>query len=229
MTEVKINLGAGQAGLSSWINVDIGTKYVVYKFLPLFRILKSFRLISPEVVSWIEDSGKPPPNWKRWDITRRTPLDDNSVDYVYCSEVIEHFPKYQARLVMKETFRILKRGGIFRLTTPDIQLICSGYLSGVLGVDHFNDFFFMINQDKKPTLLERIGARIYSTNPHLYLYDYENIRNLLEDTGFIDVVKKPARHGRTPDLELLEQSTPIRDQWLNYSMYVECIKPLTLI
>lgn len=221
MTEVRVNFGSGQTGLPSWINVDIGTKYVAYKFLPLFRILSKFRLVSPEIVSWIEDSGKPPSNWKKWNIVEGTPLDDNSVDYVYCSEVIEHFPKYQARRIVKEAFRVLKRGGIFRLTTPDIHAICSGYLSGQLDTDFFNSFFFWTNQNERPKLLERFGARIYNTNPHVYLYDYESLKKLLEEEGFCKVSRFEALKGITPDLEFLEGTTGAHRK---FSMYVECMK-----
>ena len=221
MTEVKVNLGAGQAGLTSWINVDIGTKYTVYKFLPIFRIMRRFDLISPEIVSWIEDSGKPPPNWKKWDITRKTPLPDSSVDYVYCSEVIEHFPMYEAKKVIDETFRILKQGGIFRVTTPDVSLICKGYLSDVIDIDFFNSFFFWVNQKKKPSFLERIGDRIYSTNPHLFLYDFESLRETLRTAGFVDVVRYDMGKGKVPDLDLLEKHLAKQRE---FSMYVECTK-----
>ena len=221
ITEVKVNFGAGQAGLASWINVDIGTKYAVYKFLPIFRIVRRFDLISPEIVSWIEDSGRPPPNWKKWDITRKTPLLDGSVDYVYCSEVIEHFPRYEAKKVIDEAFRILKQGGIFRVTTPDVSLICKGYLSGSIDIEFFNSFFFWTNQRKKPSFLERIGERIYSSNPHLFLYDFESLREALRTAGFSDVVMCDMGKGRIPDLDLLEKHTAKERE---FSMYVECTK-----
>jgi predicted SAM-dependent methyltransferase len=221
MTDLKVNFGSGQTGLASWINIDIGTKYTVYRFLPLFKMMRRLRLVSPEIVSWIQDSGKPPPNWRRWNIVEGTPLDDLSVDYVYCSEVIEHFPKYQARRIVKEKYRILKHGGVFRLTTPDIRAICNSYLSGWIDVDFFNSFFFWVNQTERPKFLERFGARIYSTNPHLYLYDYESLKRLLEEEGFCGVSMLEALKGRTPDLRFLEANS---DPHRKLSMYVECVK-----
>ena len=45
------------------------------------------------------------------------PLDNESIDLVICSEVIEHIEKYDTMLL--EIRRILKKGGVLILTTPN--------------------------------------------------------------------------------------------------------------
>ena len=107
------------------------------------------------------------------------------------------------------------------MTTPDVSLICKGYLSDVIDIDFFNSFFFWVNQKKKPSFLERIGERIYSTNPHLFLYDFESLRDVLKIAGFVDVVRYDIGKGKVPDLDLLEKQT---DKHREFSMYVECTK-----
>jgi len=51
------------------------------------------------------------------DITKRLPLQDGSVDLVYCSEVMEHIPDPGA--LFGEAHRVLRRGGYFLMTTKN--------------------------------------------------------------------------------------------------------------
>lgn len=52
------------------------------------------------------------------DITGRLPFDDHSVDFLYCSEVIEHLA--DPDLLIAEFARVLKKpGGLLLLTTPN--------------------------------------------------------------------------------------------------------------
>lgn len=91
----------------------------------------------------------------------------------------------------------------------------------LLTLSFFNSFFFWANQKKKPSFLERVGERIYSTNPRLFLYDFESLKETLSTAGFVDVVRYDMGKGRVPDLDLLEKhSTKQRE----FSMYVECTK-----
>lgn len=72
---------------------------------------------------------------------RRLPMfKDNSVDLVYASHVIEHFPRNQVRTALKEWLRILKPGGVLRFGVPDFdQLIRMYQKSG-------NDVDSIVNQ-----------------------------------------------------------------------------------
>ena len=47
---------------------------------------------------------------------RKLPFDDNSFDYVICSEVLEHIIDYE--LVIDEISRVLKSGGTFAASVP---------------------------------------------------------------------------------------------------------------
>ena len=50
------------------------------------------------------------------------PIEDSSAEIIYSSHVIEHVWDEHAEFFMKESFRALKQGGIFRVTCPDIEL-----------------------------------------------------------------------------------------------------------
>ncbi|GAB3203138.1 ubiquinone/menaquinone biosynthesis C-methylase UbiE [Pontibacter aydingkolensis] len=47
------------------------------------------------------------------------PLEDNSLDAIVAGEVVEHIPEDELHQVLKEFNRVLKKGGIALLTTPN--------------------------------------------------------------------------------------------------------------
>ena len=56
------------------------------------------------------------------------PFEDNSVDVVYHSHVLEHFSKCKAKEFLKECYRVLKPGGIIRVVVPNLEDIVINYL-----------------------------------------------------------------------------------------------------
>lgn len=55
------------------------------------------------------------------------PYKDNSFNAVYHSQVLEHIPKENAPLFLKECFRVLNEGGILRVVVPDLENIIREY------------------------------------------------------------------------------------------------------
>ena len=49
--------------------------------------------------------------------------DDNSVDLIYTSHVLEHFGRHEFRNVLEECYRVLKKGGTLRVSVPDFESI----------------------------------------------------------------------------------------------------------
>lgn len=56
------------------------------------------------------------------------PLEDNSVDWVYSSNFLEHLTFKQAEKHIKECYRVLKSGGGIRIVVPDLENVCKEYL-----------------------------------------------------------------------------------------------------
>jgi len=65
------------------------------------------------------------------DISTPLPLHDNSCALVYHSHVLEHLPRWQAPIFLKECFRLLKPGGLLRVAIPDLETICRLYLENL--------------------------------------------------------------------------------------------------
>jgi SAM-dependent methyltransferase len=65
------------------------------------------------------------PGWnnhdKDVDITKRLPYADNSVSFIFAEHCIEHVSYYEAVNFLKECVRILKPGGMIRISVPSIE------------------------------------------------------------------------------------------------------------
>jgi 2-polyprenyl-3-methyl-5-hydroxy-6-metoxy-1,4-benzoquinol methylase len=75
--------------------------------------------------SGITQSYKPSPtdqplHLMRWDFSQQTglPFDSEYFDIVTMLAVVEHIEVHQSRALVSEIYRVLKKGGLFILTTP---------------------------------------------------------------------------------------------------------------
>ena len=77
-----------------------------------------------------------------WDLLSltRIPVDDISVEVIYSSHTIEHITDQAAQNMFDESYRILKRGGFFRVTTPNIDLCFRAYK------DNDRDFYYFLDE-----------------------------------------------------------------------------------
>ncbi len=58
------------------------------------------------------------------------PFKDNEVDNIYCSHVIEHIEDKHVDNFIKESSRVLKKGGVLRLVTPDREFLYEMLIKG---------------------------------------------------------------------------------------------------
>ncbi len=62
------------------------------------------------------------------DVTKGLPFEDDSLQVVYHSHVLEHIPKSMVKAFLNECYRVLKPGGIIRIAVPDLEGIVRNYL-----------------------------------------------------------------------------------------------------
>jgi predicted SAM-dependent methyltransferase len=67
-----------------------------------------------------------------WDISLLKPVDleTDSIELAYCSHTTEHLTDEQDRHMFREVHRILKPGGVFRVTCPNVELYYQAYKRG---------------------------------------------------------------------------------------------------
>lgn len=119
------------------------------------------------------------------DITdRNLPLPSGYFDALYGSEVIEHIELAQARRFLREALRILKPGGVLRMTTPDIIEVCKIYLgrSPEASMENFRTTW--LEGEFSPEIW--INA-MFGAWGHKHLYTFESLSTELLAAGFINV------------------------------------------
>lgn len=161
----------------------------------------------------IGSGGKPLPGWVNCDVvwrvplyldaTRAWPVPDNSVDYVYADNVIEHIPLPMGRQLFAHTYRAMKPGAVFRLATPDVEAVARQYLENGelarLGLERHRergrDFHYPVQ------LIQNVfvGAKHYLG----FCYDYASLSAEMAAVGF-ETSRQPAGQSDYPDLRGLE-------------------------
>ena len=68
-----------------------------------------------------------------YDLSSGLPIEGNSLDVIYHSHLLEHFPKNYAPEFMKHCFSVLKSGGIIRVVVPDLEMIVRCYVAFLKG------------------------------------------------------------------------------------------------
>lgn len=64
------------------------------------------------------------PNWTTvyLNATKRFPFEGETFDYIVAEHIIEHIPYEDALKMLRECHRVLNKGGVVRISTPNIEL-----------------------------------------------------------------------------------------------------------
>jgi predicted SAM-dependent methyltransferase len=107
------------------------------------------------------------------DCTKSLPYADDSIQKIACVHMLEHLPRLQAPVALKEWFRVLKRGCAIDIEVPNVDLTMKSYLDG-------NDAM----QDKR---IENIyGRQFFPGDQHCWGYNFKRLSKLLNQIGFIN-------------------------------------------
>lgn len=144
------------------------------------------------------------------------PCENNTVDLIYASHVLEYFNRSEARNVLKLWFDKLKPGGVLRLAVPNFRVIASLYSIGKYPLDRF---------------LGPLYGQMESNNEIIYhrtCYDFESLDKLLQDTGFYPADYwnwQLVDHGRIDDQSQAYLPHMEKENGVLISLNVQAIKP----
>ena len=101
---------------------------------------------------------------------------NNSVDMIYASHVLEYFDIHETKKVLREWKRVLKKGGLLRLSVPNIQALIQVY--------------------KKTKNIEKIIGPLFGRMKsgkkiiyHKYVHDYMSLTKILKSLKFRNIKK----------------------------------------
>jgi SAM-dependent methyltransferase len=132
-----------------------------------------------------------PPSVRFGDIVRGLPVADGTARGIYCSHVLEHLPRGDLPAALRNTFRLLAPGGLFRLVVPDLRWRATRYARAAerddpAAADALMECCSLGTRAtaRGPTALLR---HHFGKGAHLWMYDLAALTALLEQAGFAGV------------------------------------------
>lgn len=148
-----------------------------------------------------------------WDIVKRAyPFPDNRFEGIYTEHCLEHIPLEACERNLKEFHRMLRPGGRVRIIVPDGELLFEIYRERRAGGQRR-----MPHEDGYDTMMQAING-VFRNHGHLFIYDFETMRLMLERSGFRNIECLAFKQGHDPAL-LHDSEMRSRE-----SLYVEAVK-----
>ena len=119
------------------------------------------------------------------DLRRGLPLAKESVGAVYMSHLLEHISNEQQQIFLQECHRVLEVGGTLSVAVPDARRYIDAYLTGT-SFRASNNYFEPARVDTG-SAIDELNYIAYLGGHHAYLFDSENLQNILLKAGFSHV------------------------------------------
>jgi len=171
-----VQYGCGWHAPKEWLNFDSSPT------------LKWERL--PILGRYTKNSQHYPANVMPGDIVRGLPVPDAGCDGAYASHVLEHLALEDFHKALDNTYRMLRKGGIFRLVVPDLEWCARQYIARLDQGNPTASMSFLRDTTLGYEKMEPgIVARLYRlfASPHLWMWDESSLTQALRDHGFTQI------------------------------------------
>jgi len=158
-------------------------------------------------------------------------LPDKSCDIVFLSHVLEHIPHIKMQAVMAEINRVMRIGGGIRLLVPDLKKIAEAYVNQ--DVDFFKEakledesqrtdlglggmfMNFIVSPGQDTVLFNRNVDEFIAGYAHLYSYDFEMMKSILENFGFGNIKQMKFCESKYDDFKTPLHVSHLENKWQN--------------
>jgi len=206
MDQSRLHIGCGPSIFPGWVNIDKSPSVLLARLPAIRKLLFRLHLLTAEQARGF------PKGVVFADVSKRIPAESASVEFLYCSHMIEHLSRWQALAFVSECHRVLRPGGWLRFATPDLGLMIRDYLDGTSPfVDDgstASDAFcaeYGAYADAPGNQGRRMLRKLAGGDNHQWLYDGEGLESLLHEGGFEIVERRQFREGSLPELEQIEE------------------------
>lgn len=144
-----------------------------------------------------------------WNLDQPLPFSDGSVDAIFHEHVLEHLVLDRGYTLLRESYRVLKPGGVLRIGVPDAGRYVRSYC------DRKDGFLERVRPDR-PTALLALQEEFYS-HGHRTMYDFETLALVCRAAGFTRIDERGIDETR-----LLPSPDSPHRKW--DTLYVEAVR-----
>jgi predicted SAM-dependent methyltransferase len=192
-----VQYGCGHSAPTEWINFDIS---------PTLRIQKT-----PVLGGFLQKKLNTtfPSNVRYGDIVKGLPIENNTCDGLYCSHVLEHLSFEDFQRALKNSFGLLRKGGIFRCIVPDLATAAKIYVDELNVGNNQASIKFMSDTSlglrKRPKGIREIVSSLFGNSQHLWMWDNISLAEELRAHGFTDIRNCFFNDCKDPMFKLVEE------------------------
>lgn len=242
MTRI-LNLGCGTRTSPRTENID----WSIYQRLrrnPIVRALATHILTGVRLEQFMRMDD----NLIVHDLRTGIPAEDQSVDAVYHSHVLEHIDRDGVASFFAEVRRVLRPGGVHRVVVPDLERYARAYLRSL--EDGLGDPVARGDHDKvvSTMILQMVRREAFGTSQqrpvqrrlenlvlgdarkrgetHMWMWDRVNLAVALEEAGFAQARVVDYRTSAIPDWADigLDMSPDEDSEYKPESLYMEAVR-----
>lgn len=212
MDNLYVHYGCGTGAPEDWINFDISPTLRIQKTPILGQILKK------------QLDADFPSNVRYGDILAGLPgIKDNSCAGAYCSHVLEHLAFNECKLAVANTYKMLKKGGIFRCVVPDLEAYARTYVKALDNkeLNAANEFMKIsyLGRKSSPITVKARMKSIFGNENHKWMWDFNTLSAVIKEAGFKNVRRAQYGDWQDPMFESVED-----EYRLNDAVCIECVK-----
>lgn len=138
------------------------------------------------------------------DVRKKFPFDNNYADFAYSEHMIEHLYPSEGISMIKNVMEVIKKDGVFRIATFDLNDIVEGYKDG-----SWKKWGWVKAIPGITTKAHMMNGAFYWWE-HKWLYDSEELIKIVQESGFnkfkLEKINS-SEHIELRNLETRENST----------------------
>lgn len=219
----KVNVACGPMIFAGWVNLDRVDMSSYVQFLQTTGT-DGLPEAQATLARRVQAAGQV--DFRVCDFRKGLPFPDNSVDFLYAGQVIEHLnPIHETPQFLAEFRRVLKPGGTVRISTPDLDLLLEAFLKGnmMAFASEQPEVFAKAKSDATRLSFIMFGSlgpasTMENYEGHMMCYSKESMREVLEAAGFVNVAFFAP--GASQSIIINE----FMDTGITHSLYAEAVK-----